>query len=270
MSGKAEMPIRRVLIANRGEIAVRIIGACRGLGVETVLAASQIDLDSLAARLADRVVCIGPAHATKSYLNVGAVMQAASGAGCDAIHPGYGFLSENPRLAEACEQHGVIFLGPTAAQIAAVGDKLSARRLAELAGVPVAPGASIADAREACEAAERIGFPLLVKAVAGGGGRGMKRVDSAAELGPAVDMAMAEAAAAFGDLRVYLERFVASGRHIEVQVIGDGAARASSGRARLLGSAALPESRRGGARDRPERGDPRATSAKPRSNSARR
>jgi acetyl-CoA carboxylase biotin carboxylase subunit len=216
------MPIRRVLIANRGEIAVRIAGACRALGVETVLAASQIDLDSLAARLVDRVVCIGPAHATQSYLKIGAVMQAALGTGCDAIHPGYGFLSENPLLAEACEKHGVIFLGPTAEQIAAVGDKLSARRLAEKAGVPVAPGAEIAAPSQAAEVAERIGFPLLVKAVAGGGGRGMKRVDSAGELQAAVELAMAEAAAAFGDSRVYLERFVASGRHIEVQIIGDG------------------------------------------------
>ncbi len=216
------MPIRRVLVANRGEIAVRIVGACRGLGVETVLAASQVDLDSLAARLADRVVCIGPAHATQSYLNIGAVMQAALATGCDAIHPGYGFLSENPRLAQACEKHGVIFLGPTAAQIAAVGDKLSARRLAERAGVPVAPGAEIAEPSQAAEAAARIGFPLLVKAVAGGGGRGMKRVDQASELQASVELAMAEAAAAFGDSRVYLERFVASGRHIEVQIIGDG------------------------------------------------
>jgi acetyl-CoA carboxylase biotin carboxylase subunit len=216
------MAIRRVLIANRGEIAVRIISTCRALGIETVLAASVIDMGGLAAGLADRAVCIGPAHATSSYLNVETIVQAALGARCDALHPGYGFLSENPRLAAACEANGIVFLGPTADQIAAVGDKLSARRLAERAGVAVAPGGSIADAAEAEEIAAAIGYPLLVKAVAGGGGRGMKRVNSAAELGDAVDLAMAEAAAAFGDSRVYLERFVASGRHIEVQIIGDG------------------------------------------------
>ena len=216
------MAIGRVLVANRGEIAVRIISTCRALGIETVLAASVIDINGLAAALADRAVCIGPAHATSSYLNVEAVVQAALGARCDALHPGYGFLSENPRLAAACETHGIIFLGPTADQIAAVGDKLSARRLAERAGVAVAPGGAIASAEEAAKLAAAIGYPLLVKAVAGGGGRGMKRVNSAAELNDAVDLAMAEAAAAFGDGRVYLERYVSSGRHIEVQIIGDG------------------------------------------------
>ena len=216
------MAIRRILVANRGEIAVRVIGACRMRGVETVLAASEIDLESLPAKLADRVVCIGPAHATRSYLNIDAVLQAAIATQCDAIHPGYGFLSENPKFAAACEKHGIVFLGPTAAQIAAVGDKLSARRLAEAARVPVAPGGEIASADEARALAERVGYPLLVKAVAGGGGRGMKRVDRPGELAGALDMAMAEAAAAFGDARVYIERFVASGRHIEVQIIGDG------------------------------------------------
>ena len=216
------MPIRRVLIANRGEIAVRVIRSCRALGIESVLAASAADRDSLPARLADRVVCIGPARSADSYLQIDTLVQAALGTAANAVHPGYGFLSERARFAQRCEDAGLIFIGPTAAQIDAVGDKLRARAAAEAADVPVVPGGAVHSLREATALAARIGAPLLIKAVGGGGGRGMKRVDDLAELPIAMDMASGEAAAAFGDARVYLERYVARGRHVEVQVLGDG------------------------------------------------
>lgn len=219
------MAIRRLLIANRGEIAVRVIRTCRMLGIETVLAASEADLDSLPARLADRTICIGPGRPSDSYLRVETILQAASGVKADAIHPGYGFLSERPALARVCEQEGVIFIGPTAAQIEAVGDKLRARAEAEAAGVPTAPGGAVETVSEAMVLGREIGPPLLIKAVGGGGGRGMKRVDRLEDLPAAMGMAAAEAGAAFGDTRVYLERFVAHGRHVEVQVLGDGKGR---------------------------------------------
>jgi acetyl-CoA carboxylase biotin carboxylase subunit len=213
--------IRRVLIANRGEIAVRIIRACRRLGIETVLAASEADRDSMPARLADRTVCIGAARSSDSYLNVGAILQAALAARADAIHPGYGFLSERPALAQACEEHGVVFIGPTAAQIRSAGDKLRARAQAQATDVPVVPGGGVGSVAEAVAVARRIGLPVLVKAVGGGGGRGMKRVERLADLPHAIQIAQSEAGAAFCDTRVYLERFV-TGRHVEVQVLGDG------------------------------------------------
>ncbi len=219
------MAIRRILIANRGEIAVRVIRTCKALGIETVLAASAADLESLPARLADRTVCIGPARPVDSYLKVGTIVQAALGVKADAIHPGYGFLSEHPALARLCEEVGVIFIGPTSAQIESVGDKLRARAEAELAGVPTAPGGAVETASEATALGRKIGPPLLVKAVGGGGGRGMKRVDRLEDLPAAMDMASAEAGAAFGDARVYLERFVTRGRHVEVQILGDGKGR---------------------------------------------
>lgn len=215
--------MRRILIANRGEIAVRIIRTCRALGIETVLAASQADLDSVPARLADRTICIGPARPAESYLNVEAIVHAAQATAADAIHPGYGFLSERAALARLCESSAIVFIGPTAAQIEAVGDKLRARAEAEAAQVPVVPGCAVTVTEEALIAARAIGVPLLVKAVGGGGGRGMKRVDSLSELPAALELAAAEAGAAFGDAHVYLERYVASGRHVEVQVLGDGA-----------------------------------------------
>ena len=217
------MTIRRVLVANRGEIAVRIVRTCKRLGVETVAVVSDIDRGSGVTRLADRTVCIGPSPASESYLKVETIVQAALSTGCDAIHPGYGFLSERQALASMCEAEGVIFIGPTAAQIAAVGDKLRAREEAIAAGVPVAPGGEVDNEDQARVLAEQIGAPLLIKAVGGGGGRGMKRVDDLANVGEAVRMASAEAGAAFGDARVYIERFVARGRHVEVQVLGDGA-----------------------------------------------
>jgi acetyl-CoA carboxylase biotin carboxylase subunit len=216
------MILRRILIANRGEIAVRILRTCRRLGIETVLAASEADLNSLPARLADQVVRLGPAAPSLSYLDVDAVIGAARAARADAVHPGYGFLSENRRLAQACAEAGIVFIGPTPAQLAAVGDKLQARRHAIAAGLPVVPGGPVADVASGVRLAEEIGFPLLIKAVGGGGGRGMKQVHQPAALAPAIDLAIAEAGAAFGDPRVYLERFVASGRHVEVQLLGDG------------------------------------------------
>jgi acetyl-CoA carboxylase, biotin carboxylase subunit len=214
--------IRRVLIANRGEIAARITRTCRGLGIETVLAVSEADKNSGPARLADRVLCVGPAPAKGSYLNVGALITAATASGADAIHPGYGFLSENSGFARKCKEEGVIFIGPTADQIGSAGNKLEARRRAEIAKVPIVPGSQISTVAEARAVAERIGFPILIKAVSGGGGRGMKRVNNQAELAAMIDLAAAEAEAAFGDRGLYIERFVTSGRHVEVQVLGDG------------------------------------------------
>jgi acetyl-CoA carboxylase biotin carboxylase subunit len=216
------MNIRRVFIANRGEIAVRIIRTCQRLGIETVLGASEADLDSLPARLASRVVRIGPAKPAASYLNVEAVVGAAAAAGADAIHPGYGFLSENASLARRCLKQGLLLIGPTEEQLLAIGDKLKAREHAIAAGLPVAPGGPAATPDEATVLAKQIGYPLLVKAVGGGGGRGMKLVRVPSALIDTAALAMAEAEAAFGDRRVYLERFIASGRHVEVQIIGDG------------------------------------------------
>ena len=219
------MAIRRIFVANRGEIAVRILRTCAALGIETVLGVSEADRASLGARMADRVLCLGPAQPALSYLRVETVVQAALGAGCDAIHPGYGFISERADLARLCEAEGVIFIGPTADQIEAVGDKLRARAAAEAAGVPVIPGGAAGSPQEAQALAEAIGVPLLVKAAGGGGGRGMKLVEDVPDLAVTMDMASAEAEAAFGDARVYLERYVRSGRHIEVQVLGDGEGR---------------------------------------------
>lgn len=215
-------PIRRIFIANRGEIAVRIIRSARALGIETVLGVSTADRNALGARLATRAVCLGPGPSRDSYLKVETVVQAALGTGCDAVHPGYGFLSENRDLALACEKAGITFIGPTAENLEAVGDKLTARGHALAAGVPLVPGGNATSLAEAEEVAARIGYPLLIKAVAGGGGKGMKRVDGPADLAPQLDLAMSEAAAAFGDARVYLERFVTLGRHVEVQILSDG------------------------------------------------
>jgi len=216
------MIIRRLLIANRGEIAARIIRTCRRLGIETVLAASDADLESVPARLADRTIRIGPAPSARSYLDIAAVVRAAKAARVDAVHPGYGFLSENAQFARACDEAGIVFIGPTAEQLEAVGDKLRAREHAIAAGIPVVPGGAVASVSEAQKLAERIGWPLLIKAVGGGGGRGMRPVREPAHLAEAIELAMAEANTAFGDSRVYLERLVLSGRHVEVQILGDG------------------------------------------------
>lgn len=216
------MRIGKILIANRGEIAVRIIRTCRDLGIETTLAASAADLDAVPARLADRTVCIGPAKSAESYLNVDTIIGAAVAAKVNAIHPGYGFLSENVRLARACREHGIVFIGPTEAQLEAVGDKLRARSHAVDAGLPVVPGGPVGTTTQASALAKKIGWPILVKAVGGGGGRGMKLVANSSRLTEMVELAMAEAGSAFADSRIYLERFVTSGRHVEVQIIGDG------------------------------------------------
>jgi acetyl-CoA carboxylase, biotin carboxylase subunit len=212
---------RRVMVANRGEIAARVIRTCQRLGIQAVLAVSDADRDSLPARLADVTVRIGPAAAAASYLNVAAVVNAAAAAGVDAIHPGYGFLSENPRLARACEAAGIVFIGPSPEVLEAAGDKLAAREHAIAAGLPVLPG-GLADRADDAALAARIGFPVLVKAAGGGGGRGLRVVRDPGQLESAVAMGSAEAEAAFGDPRVYLERYVSVGRHVEVQLLGDG------------------------------------------------
>ena len=216
------MTIRRVLIANRGEIAVRVIRACQMLGIETVLATSEADRDALPARLADRAVCIGPARSTDSYLNYRAIVTAARATGCDAVHPGYGFLSEKPELPGACASEGLIFVGPTADHMRSMGNKIAARRLAREAGVPTLAGSEkISSAAHAIEVAQRIGYPVMMKAAAGGGGRGMKVVRESGKLPDAFAAASAEAQSSFGDPTLYLERFIANARHIEVQLLGD-------------------------------------------------
>jgi acetyl-CoA carboxylase, biotin carboxylase subunit len=219
------MAIRRILIANRGEIAVRIMRTCRALGIETVLAASAADRDGEPARRADRVVCIGSARPADSYLNAAAIVHAAVATGADAIHPGYGFLSERAILPQLCATAGIVFIGPTADQMLAIGDKLRARAEAQAAGVPVVPGGAANSHAEALALARKIAPPLLVKAVGGGGGRGLKRVERIEDLPALLDLAAAEAGAAFGDARLYLEHFIDSGRHVEVQVLGDGEGR---------------------------------------------
>ncbi len=213
--------IRRVLVANRGEIAVRIVRACRELGIESVVAASQVDMEGMAARLADRAVCIGPAPASESYLRPETIVQAALGTGCDAIHPGYGFLAENPRLAAAAREQGVTFVGPPAEVIELAGDKLQARHMAVEAGLPVVPGGEVASLDVALKFAEHAGYPLLLKAAGGGGGRGIKLAHHADELGVLFGVASAEARSAFGDERLYAERYITAARHVEVQVAAD-------------------------------------------------
>lgn len=216
------MSISRVLVANRGEIAVRIVRACRKLGIETVVAVSDADRGSLAAVMADRSVCIGGPSPASSYLNIDALVTAAKGVGADAVHPGYGFLSENPKFAQACSRNGLIFIGPSAQNIRQMGDKLAARSIAEQCGVPTVPGSSqVGDLETAARAAESIGYPVLLKAAAGGGGRGIKVVRAADELKAMFESASAEARDAFGDERLYMERYVPNARHIEVQIVAD-------------------------------------------------
>jgi len=213
--------IKRVFVANRGEIALRIVDACRELGLETVVGTSEADRDGLAAREADRAVCIGPAPAAQSYLRDDLVVQAALGTECDAIHPGYGFLSESPKLASLARENGVTFVGPPPEVIELSGDKLRARAEAERAGVPVLAGKEVASGAEARRTAARIGYPLLVKAAGGGGGRGIKLARDPDELDGLLSLARSEAGAAFGDDRVYLERFIPAARHVEVQIAAD-------------------------------------------------
>jgi acetyl-CoA carboxylase biotin carboxylase subunit len=218
------MRISKLLIANRGEIAVRIIRAARELGIRTVQVHSLADADSLAVRMADEAVNIGPPQAAKSYLNIDAILDAAKKTRADAIHPGYGFLAENAAFADAVEAAGLIFVGPKGNTIRTMGDKVAARVAAEKAGVPVVPGSDgkITDPAEAMEIARRIGFPLMIKAAAGGGGRGIRIAHDVAELERLMPQARAEALAAFGDGGLYAEKVIERARHIEVQVLGDG------------------------------------------------
>jgi acetyl-CoA carboxylase biotin carboxylase subunit len=216
------MSITRVLVANRGEIAVRIIRACKSLGIETVAAVSEADRESLAAKVADRAVCVGPARSSESYLKANTLLAAAQATGCDALHPGYGFLSEQAELARACAENNITFVGPTADNITKMGDKLDARRLAAVCGVATVPGSDRAkNPHDAKILAEQIGYPILLKASAGGGGRGIKLVRNAGEMRETFSTAAAEARAAFGNETLYLEKYIVNARHIEVQVLGD-------------------------------------------------
>jgi acetyl-CoA carboxylase, biotin carboxylase subunit len=211
----------RVLVANRGEIAVRVIRALHELGVEAVAVYSTADAGTLHTRLADRAVCIGPPSATASYLNMSSVVAAAEITGCDAVHPGYGFLSENPDFVRACEENDFVFVGPDAEVMARMGDKVEAKRALADAGLPLVPGTEAVRSDGARAAAEEIGFPVLLKASAGGGGKGMRLVERAEDLEDAFAGASAEALAAFGDGTLYLEKLITSARHVEIQVLCD-------------------------------------------------
>ena len=215
--------LKRVLIANRGEIAVRIIRACRELDIETVAVYSTADAQSLPVQLATRAVCIGPPRAADSYLNQTAVLTAAVESGCDGVHPGYGFLSENADFADLCARCGLKFIGPSGDVIRRMGNKAAARALMQSAGVPVVPGSDgpVPDAETAAQVAEKIGYPVLLKASAGGGGRGMRRVYDPENLIPAFEEARAEAVACFGDGEMYLEKLILNPRHIEFQILAD-------------------------------------------------
>jgi acetyl-CoA carboxylase biotin carboxylase subunit len=214
--------VQKVLIANRGEIALRVIRACRELGLGTVAVYSTADRESLHVRRAGEAICVGPPHARDSYLNVASLIQAAHGAGADAVHPGYGFLAENAGFAAACEEAGLIWVGPPAPVIERMGDKAAARRLAKEAGVPTVPGTGgVASLDESLGAAESIGYPVMVKAAAGGGGRGIRTARDPAELGDVIEEASREAQAAFGDPALYVEKLLVGARHVEIQVLGD-------------------------------------------------
>jgi acetyl-CoA carboxylase, biotin carboxylase subunit len=216
-------PIHKVLIANRGEIAVRVIRACREAGLATVAVFSEVDREALHVRLADEAYPIGPPEPAASYLVIDRIVQVAKAAGADALHPGYGFLSENPRLAEACLAAGVTFIGPPAAAMRALSDKMAARRVAAAMGVPVVPGTStpVADEAAAIRQAREIGYPVMIKAAMGGGGKGMRLVREERELVSALRLARAEAVTAFADDVVYFERYVIEPRHIEIQILAD-------------------------------------------------
>jgi len=214
-------PIKKLLVANRGEIALRIIRSARMLGIATVAVYSEADARSLHVGAADESRLIGPPEAAKSYLNIDAIIAAARATGADAIHPGYGFLSERPEFARAVREAGITFVGPKPDVMAALGDKVAARRIAVAAGVPVVPGIETADFDPAREFAAKAGYPILVKAAAGGGGRGMRVVSGAENLEGALEAASREALAAFGDGRVFIEKYLARPRHVEIQIIGD-------------------------------------------------
>ncbi|MCX5493537.1 acetyl-CoA carboxylase biotin carboxylase subunit [Kaistia dalseonensis] len=214
----------KILIANRGEIALRILRACKELGIETVAVHSTADADAMHVRLADESVCIGPPPARDSYLNIPSLLAACEITGAEAIHPGYGFLSENARFAEILEAHNITFIGPKSEHIRIMGDKIEAKRTAQRLGIPVVPGSTgaLADEADALRWAAEIGYPVLIKASAGGGGRGMKVARDAKELPVAFATARSESKAAFGDDAVYMEKYLEKPRHIEIQVLGDG------------------------------------------------
>ena len=220
--------IKKLLIANRGEIALRIHRACHEMGIETVAVHSTADADAMHVRLADQAICIGPPAAAESYLNIPNIISAAEISGADAIHPGYGFLSENARFAEIVESHGLIFVGPKPEHIRTMGDKVEAKRTAGALGLPLVPGSdgAVSDASAAKRIAAEIGYPVIIKAASGGGGRGMKVCTSEDSLETLMAQAGSEAKAAFGDATVYLEKYLGNPRHIEFQVFGDGAGQA--------------------------------------------
>ena len=217
------IPFKKILIANRGEIALRIHRACKEMGISTVAVYSEADRNAMHVRLADESVCIGPNSAADSYLNIPAIISACEITDADAVHPGYGFLSENARFAEIVEAHGMAFIGPTAEHIRIMGDKITAKDTVMAAGIPVVPGSDggVEDLAEARKVAKEVGFPLLVKAAAGGGGRGMRLAETPDKLDEALSAAQQEALAAFGNGEVYLERYLTGGRHIEIQVLAD-------------------------------------------------
>ncbi len=214
---------KKILVANRGEIAVRIIRACRELGIATVAVYSEADRDALHVQLADEAYCVGPIASKQSYLNIASIISVATSVGADAIHPGYGFLSENSDFAEVCQAVGVKFIGPTAEAIEKMGDKSTAKATMKLAGVPTVPGTEglIQSAEEAAETADAIGFPVIIKATAGGGGKGIRVVHSQEELRAALTLAQSEAGSAFGNTGVYLEKYLVKPRHVEIQVLAD-------------------------------------------------
>ncbi|MDB5718195.1 MAG: acetyl-CoA carboxylase biotin carboxylase, partial [Sphingomonas bacterium] len=222
------MAIHKVLIANRGEIALRIHRACHEMGIKTVAVHSTADSDAMHVRLADQAVCIGPPPANESYLNIPNIISAAEISGADAIHPGYGFLSENARFAEIVELHNLIWIGPKPEHIRTMGDKIEAKLTAAKLGLPLVPGSAgpLTDLGEAKRVAAEIGYPVLIKAASGGGGRGMKVVASEDQLGTLMSQAGSEAKAAFGDATVYMEKYLGDPRHIEFQVFGDGEGKA--------------------------------------------
>lgn len=218
------MGIEKLLIANRGEIALRIHRACHEMGIRTVAVHSTADADAMHVRLADEAICIGPPAAKDSYLNIAAIISAAEISGADAIHPGYGFLSENAKFAEIVEAHGIAFVGPKPEHIRTMGDKIEAKRTAGALGLPLVPGSdgAVSDLEEAKAIAEQAGYPVIIKAASGGGGRGMKVCNSPDTLETLMQQAGSEAKAAFGDATVYIEKYLGNPRHIEIQVFGDG------------------------------------------------
>jgi acetyl-CoA carboxylase biotin carboxylase subunit len=222
------MMFDKILIANRGEIALRVLRACRELGIQTVAVHSTADEEAMHVKLADESVCIGPPPARESYLNIPAIVSACEITGAEAVHPGYGFLSENAKFAEILTEHKIKFIGPSAAHIRIMGDKIEAKRTAKALGIPVVPGSEggVASLDDARRLAKDIGYPVLIKATAGGGGRGMKVARSEQELETALRTAQSEAKAAFGNDEVYLEKYLEKPRHIEIQVLGDGQGRA--------------------------------------------